>query len=45
MHARQELMGTITPTNIVGDAEALLAPAAGDPAAARRQRSAPSASA
>ena len=25
MHARQELMGTITPTNIVGDAEALLA--------------------
>ena len=25
MHARTELMGTITPTNIVGDAEALLA--------------------
>lgn len=34
MHARQELMGTITPTNIVGDAEALLAHADGDPAAA-----------
>src|SRR5687768_3393376 len=33
MHARQELMGTITPTNIVGDAEALLAHAAGDAAA------------
>ena len=33
MHARQELMGTITPTNIVGDAEALLAHADGDPAA------------
>ena len=25
MHARQDLMATITPTNIVGDAEALLA--------------------
>lgn len=33
MHARQELMGTITPTNIVGDARALLAFADGDPAA------------
>jgi carboxymethylenebutenolidase len=33
MHARQELMGTITPTNIVGDAEALLAYADADPAA------------
>lgn len=33
MHARQELMGQITPTNIVGDAEALLAYAADDPAA------------
>lgn len=33
MHARQELMGTVTPTNIVGDAEAMLAHAAGDPAA------------
>jgi carboxymethylenebutenolidase len=34
MHARQELMGTVTPTNIVPDAEALLAFAAEDPAAA-----------
>jgi carboxymethylenebutenolidase len=34
MHARQELMGTVTKTNIVGDVEALLAHAAGDPAAA-----------
>jgi len=34
MHARQELMQTVNPTNIVGDAEALLAVAAGDPAAA-----------
>jgi carboxymethylenebutenolidase len=33
MHARQELMGTVTPTNIVGDAEALLRVAADDPAA------------
>lgn len=33
MHARQELMGTITPTNIVSDAEALLAFADDDPAA------------
>lgn len=33
MHARSELMGTITPTNIIGDAEALLELAAGDPAA------------
>lgn len=34
MHARQELMGTVTPTNIVTDAEALLAVADEDPAAA-----------
>src|SRR6476619_1039379 len=34
MHARQELMGTITPTNIVSDATALLAHAADDDAAA-----------
>lgn len=33
MHARGELMGTINPTNIVGDAEALLAFADADPAA------------
>ena len=33
MHARQELMGQINPTNIVGDAEALLDRADGDPAA------------
>ena len=33
MHARQELMGTVTLANIVGDAEALLAHAASDPAA------------
>lgn len=33
MHARQELMGTVTTTNIVGDAEAMLAFAATDPAA------------
>lgn len=33
MHARRELMDTITPTNIVGDAEAMLAHAATDPAA------------
>ena len=33
MHARQELMGTVTPTNIVSDAEALLAYADADPAA------------
>ena len=33
MHARGELMGSVTPTNIVGDAEALLAFAAADPAA------------
>jgi carboxymethylenebutenolidase len=31
MHARQELMGTVTPTNIVGDADALLAVAEADP--------------
>ena len=35
MHARRELMGTVTPTNIVSDAEALLAVADADPAAAR----------
>ncbi len=34
MHARQELMGAVTPTSIVGDAAALLEAAAGDPAAA-----------
>ena len=34
MHRRQDLMGTITPTNIVPDAAALLAAAADDPAAA-----------
>jgi carboxymethylenebutenolidase len=34
MHQRFELMGTVTPTNIVSDAEALLAHAADDPAAA-----------
>jgi carboxymethylenebutenolidase len=33
MHLRRELMGTITPTNIVSDAEALLAVADADPAA------------
>lgn len=33
MHARRELMESVTPTNIVGDAEALLAVAADDPAA------------
>jgi carboxymethylenebutenolidase len=33
MHARRELMETVTPTNIVGDAEALLAVADADPAA------------
>ena len=33
MHARRELMETVTPTNIVGDAEALLAVAADDGAA------------
>jgi carboxymethylenebutenolidase len=33
MHARGELMETVTPANIVGDAEALLAVAADDPAA------------
>jgi carboxymethylenebutenolidase len=33
MHAVRELMGTVTPTNIVGDAEALLAFAEADPAA------------
>jgi carboxymethylenebutenolidase len=34
MHARRELMASVTPRNIVSDAEALLAVAAGDPAAA-----------
>ncbi len=33
MHARRELMAQVTPTNILGDAESLLAFAAGDPAA------------
>ena len=33
MHARRELMETVNPTNIVGDAEALLAVADDDPAA------------
>jgi carboxymethylenebutenolidase len=31
MHARRELMGSVTPTNIIGDAEALLAVADDDP--------------
>ena len=34
MHTRRELMGTVTPTNIVSDAKALLAVATDDPAAA-----------
>ncbi len=34
MHARQELMGTVTPTNILSDADALLAIADADDAAA-----------
>jgi carboxymethylenebutenolidase len=34
MHARRELMASVTPTNIVGDAVALLAVADADPAAA-----------
>lgn len=34
MHARQDLMGTITPTNIVSDASAILEAIADDPAAA-----------
>jgi carboxymethylenebutenolidase len=33
MHARRDLMGSVTPTNIIGDAEALLAVADADPAA------------
>ncbi|MBW8825796.1 MAG: dienelactone hydrolase family protein [Acidobacteria bacterium] len=33
MHAVRELMHTVTPTNIIGDAEALLAVAGADPAA------------
>src|SRR5678816_3970730 len=33
MHARQDLMGTVTPTNIVGDARALLEVTHADPAA------------
>ena len=33
MHARRELMETVNPTNIVGDAQALLEYADGDPAA------------
>ncbi len=35
MHARQDLMGTVTPTNIVGDAGALIELADRDPAARR----------
>src|SRR3954452_20254770 len=34
MHARQQLMATVTPTGILGDAKALLDVAADDPAAA-----------
>jgi carboxymethylenebutenolidase len=34
MHARHQLIETVTPTNIIGDADALLAKAASDPAAA-----------
>jgi carboxymethylenebutenolidase len=33
MHARRDLMATVTPTGIIGDAEALLAVADADPAA------------
>lgn len=33
MHTRRDLMGSVTPTNIVGDAEALLSVATTDPAA------------
>uniref|UniRef100_UPI0024B9EEBC dienelactone hydrolase family protein n=1 Tax=Mycolicibacterium poriferae TaxID=39694 RepID=UPI0024B9EEBC len=33
MHARKDLMGSVTPSNIVGDARALFDTAAGDPAA------------
>lgn len=33
MHARRDLMGSVTPTNIISDAEALLAVADADPAA------------
>lgn len=33
MHARRDLMGTVDPTNILSDADALLALAAADPAA------------
>lgn len=33
MHARRDLMAGVTPTNIIGDAHALLATAAADPAA------------
>ncbi len=33
MHARRDLMASVTPTNIISDAEALLAVADGDPAA------------
>ncbi len=45
MHERQELMGTVTLSNIVGDAEALLAFADADPAAQHGARSARLASA
>ena len=41
MHARAELMATVTPTNIVGDAEALLAAADADPAATTTPRATP----
>ncbi len=44
MHARQDLMKTVSPTGIVTDGEALLAAADGDPAA-RGGRAAPSGSA
>ena len=37
MHARREVMGTVTLSNIIGDAEALLAVAANDPAARGRR--------
>src|SRR6187455_2069365 len=35
MHARRELMASVTPTNIVSDAKALLEVAAADPAAGK----------
>jgi carboxymethylenebutenolidase len=45
MHARRELMETVNPTKIVGDAEALLAVAADDAAAGDEEASARSVSA